>query len=295
MLTRRVALAGLAGAAISPLRAQTLPKTPVAATFSILADFLRVVGGDRMEIATLVGPGGDVHAYAPAPADARTVAGAKLIVENGIGLEAWVDQLIGTAAAQAPVVVASRGVKPRARDERAAYLDPHAWLSVANAKLYVANIRDGLRRIDVGDTKLFNTTAASYLVNLDALDADIRAAVETIPAARRVIVTGHDAFGYFGAAYGLRTLAAGSFGAGVAAGSRDVAAAVKQIKAQNAPVVFGDTLSDPQTIRQIAADSGATFGGILHADSLTPKGGGAATYLEMMRHNLQVLVAALRG
>jgi zinc/manganese transport system substrate-binding protein len=295
MFTRRAALAGLAaGVAASPLRAQVLPPFPVVATFSILADFLRVAGGSRVEIASLVGPDRDVHTYIGGASDARTLAGAKLIVQNGFGLEGWVDQLIGTAAAQAPVVVASRGVKARTRDERASTIDPHAWLSVANAKLYVSNIRDGLRRIDATDTKLFNTNVASYLVNLDTLDAEILAAVETIPAARRLIVTGHDAFGYFGAAYGLRTFSPTGLGAATP-GAREIAAAAKQIKGQNALVVFGDGVTDPQVSRQIATEAGATFGGVLYADALTPKGGVAATYLDLMRHNLQVLVAALRA
>lgn len=294
MLSRRAALAAMAAACGTPLRAQTqAPKLPIVATFSVLADLVHVVGGDRIDVTALVGPGGDPHAHVPEASDTRALAAARLIIVNALGLDGWIDQLIGTAAAQAPVVVASKGVKGRSPDERAAVLDPHAWLDVANAKIYVANIRDGLRRIEVASTKLFNANTAAYLGKLAALDTDIRAGVETIPPGRRLLVTGHAAFGYFGAAYGLRTFAPPALASGLS-GARDLAAAVKQVKAQNAPALFGDGRTDAGLIRRIASEAGVPFGGVLYADALTA-GAPAATYLDLMRSNLQVLVTALKN
>ena len=296
MVTRRLALAGLAGVLSGSrrLHAQALPTISVVASFSVLADFVRVVGGDRIEAAALVGPDTDVHGYEPTPGDARTLAASKLIVENGLGLETWIDQLIGTAAAQAPILVASRGVKVRSRDERGAALDPHAWMAVPNAKLYVANIRDALRRVDAGDAKLINAGAATYLAKLDALEAEIRAAVETIPAARRVLVTGHDAFGYFAAAYGLRSFTPPALTQRGSLGPREIATAAKQVKAQGAPALFGDAVSDPALLRQLAAESGVPLAGTLYADALTPASGPASTYLAMMRYDVRTILGALR-
>ena len=205
------AAAVAAAASLVPGRGQnkTQDRPRAVATFSILGDFVRNVGGERLELATLVGPNGDVHVYAPTPGDVKTIAAANIVFVNGLGLEGWIDRLIAASATRAPVVVASQGIRPRSgtRSQDHAVNDPHAWQSVVNAKLYVGNIRDGLIAVDATEKEIFEANATAYLVKLDALDGDIKAAIETIPPARRKVITAHSAFGYFGDAYGIELIA----------------------------------------------------------------------------------------
>src|SRR4029077_7943659 len=179
------------------------------ATFSILGDLVSNVGGERVQLKTLVGPNGDVHVYAPTPRDVKTVATANIVFVNGLGLEGWLNRLIAASGTHAPVVAASRGVKARngasLRDH--ATSDPHAWQSVANAEIYIGNIRDGLTAADPTGEKIYQTNAAAYLAKLEKLDAEIKAAVDRIAPARRKIIPTHDAFGYFGQAYGVEFIA----------------------------------------------------------------------------------------
>ena len=163
-------------AAASPLRAQD--RLNVVASFSILGDFVRNVGGDRVSVTTLVGPDGDVHVYTPAPADAKKIADAKLLVINGLGLEGWLPRLLQSSGSKAPIVTATKGIAPLKIGSDA---DPHAWQSVANAKIYVANIRDALVAADPADAEAFRANAQAYLAKLDALDREVREAVARIP------------------------------------------------------------------------------------------------------------------
>ena len=189
-------LVGLALAALaSPACAQDRLK--VVASFSILGDFARNVGGDRVEVTTLVGPNGDVHVYEPAPADAKKIADAKLVIINGLGLEGWLPRLVRSSGGKAKVVTTTDGVGRRILGAAA---DPHAWQSVANAKIYVANIRDALVAADPADTAAFRANADIYLADLDGLDRDVREAMAHIPLAHRKVISTHDAFGYFAAA-----------------------------------------------------------------------------------------------
>ena len=160
-----------------PARAQDRPN--VVASFSILGDFVRNVGGDRVSVTTLVGPDGDVHVYAPAPADAKEIAGAKLLVINGLGLEGWLPRLLQASGSKAPIMIATRGIAPLKSGSDA---DPHAWQSVANAKIYVANISDALVAADPADAEVFRKNAQSYLAKLDVLDREVREAVAANPA-----------------------------------------------------------------------------------------------------------------
>jgi zinc/manganese transport system substrate-binding protein len=203
MLHRRMFLAAALLLAAAPALAQE--RLPVVATFSILGDFVKNVGGDRVALTTLVGPNGDAHVYAPSPADARKLAEAKLVIVNGLRYEGWIDRLVKASGTKAALAVASKGVKAREAKGHGAdhSLDPHAWQSVANAKIYVANIRDALTLADSAGKNTYAKNAADYLKKLDALEAEVKAAVAAIPAARRKIITTHDAFGYFRLAYGI--------------------------------------------------------------------------------------------
>ncbi|MFZ1150295.1 MAG: zinc ABC transporter substrate-binding protein, partial [Xanthobacteraceae bacterium] len=211
MLTRRglLLLAGSVGLLIeTPVLGQD--RMNVVATFSILGDLVKNVGGDRVEVSTLVGPNGDVHVYLPTPGDARKLAAAKVVFVNGLGLEGWVTRLISASSTKASIVIASEGIKPRnMKDEHDTgdVPDAHAWQSVANAKIYVANIRDGLIALDPAGKASYDANAIAYLGKLDELEKQVAAAIAEIPADRRKIITTHDAFGYFSDAYGMTFIA----------------------------------------------------------------------------------------
>ncbi len=324
-ISRRIMLAGLAKAGLSVVAtgistaglAQTAPALParvpleVVASFSILADFVKQVGGERVAVTTLVQPGADAHVYSPTPADARAVAGARLVVINGLGFEGWVNRLIRSSGTTATVVTATSGVRPlKAKDGHGhAHAhghshghshghahgdhDPHAWQSVANAKLYVAAIRDALIAADPEGRAVYEANAAAYTAKLDALDAEIRAGIARIPADRRRIITAHDAFQYFEQAYGVRFLSPRGVTTGVEPSPQAIAQLITQIRREKTPAVFLENITDPRVIQRIAEETGARVGGTLYSDALTPAGGPASTYVDLMRHNLQQRVGAL--
>jgi zinc/manganese transport system substrate-binding protein len=275
-------------AAAPPLRAQD--RLNVVASFSITGDFVGNVGGERVSVTTLVGPDGDVHVYMPAPADAKKIANATLLVVNGLGLEGWLPRLLQASGGKAPITVATKGIAPLKRGSDA---DPHAWQSVANAKIYVANIRDALVAADPADAEVFRKNAQTYLAKLDALDREVRAAVKQIPESRRKVISTHDAFGYFAAAYGIEFIAPLGGSTETEASARDIAGIITQIKTEKIPAVFLENISDPRLMRRIAAETGARVGGTLFSDSLTTEKGDAPTYIDMVRHNIKALTSAL--
>jgi zinc/manganese transport system substrate-binding protein len=262
----------------------------VVASFSILGDFVQNVGGERVNVTTLVGPDGDVHVYTPAPADAKKVADAKLLVVNGLGLEGWLPRLVQSSGSKASIVIATAGIAPLKVGVAA---DPHAWQSVANAKIYVADIRDALIAADPAGAGAYRTNAESYLVLLDALDRGVRAAIAQIPLARRKVISTHDAFGYFAAAYGIDFIAPLGVSTESEPSARDIAGIITQIRAAGIPAVFLENISDPRLIQRIAAETGARIGGTLYSDSLTGEKGDAPTYIELVRHNIKALTRAL--
>ena len=274
----------------APVRAQD--RLNVVASFSILGDFASNVGGERVSVSTLVGPNGDVHVYTPAPADAKKIADAKLVVINGLGLEGWLPRLVQSSGSKATIVAATNGIAPLKIGSDA---DPHAWQSVANAKIYVANIRDALVAADPADTAIYRANAQTYLAKLDALDREVRDAIVQIPESRRKVISTHDAFGYFAAAYGVTFIAPQGVSTDSEASARDVAGIITQIKTSKIPAVFLENVSDPRLMRRISAETGARIGGTLYSDSLTDQKGEAPTYIDMVRHNIKALTSALRN
>ncbi|MFL4969564.1 MAG: metal ABC transporter substrate-binding protein [Xanthobacteraceae bacterium] len=277
--------------------AEAQDKIRVVATFSILADFAKNVGGDAVEVASLVGPDSDAHAYSPSPADGKRLADAKLVLVNGLGFEGWMDRLVKASGTTAVVVTASRGVKPRQMTEEDEHdhgkTDPHAWQSVANAKIYVANVRDALVQVDPAGKAAYEANAAAYLAKLDQLENDVKATIAAIPTARRKIITTHDAFGYFGAAYRMQFIAPQGVSTETEVSARDVAKIIRQIRTQKIPAVFMENVTDPRLMKRIAEEGGAKIGGKLYSDALSGPDGPAATYLDMMRSNLKEFQSAL--
>lgn len=272
----------------SPVRAAGALE--VVASFSIIGDFVKNVGGDRVNVTTLVGPNGDVHVYAPAPADAKKIADAKLLVINGLGLEGWLPRLLQSSGGKAPITVATNGIAPLRLGSDA---DPHAWQSVANAKIYVANISDALVAADPRDAEAFRANAGRYAAELDALDREVRAAVAQIPPAHRKVISTHDAFGYFAASYGIDFIAPSGVSTEAEPSARDVAKIISQIKSTKIPAVFLENFGDPRLVSRIAAETGSKVGGTLFSDALTDEKGPCPTYIEMVRHNIRTLTSAL--
>ncbi|NJL08851.1 MAG: metal ABC transporter substrate-binding protein [Methylacidiphilales bacterium] len=285
-------------------------KIKAVATFSILGDFVKTVGGDRLDVATLVGPDGDAHVYAPSPADARTLAEAGLVFVNGLGFEGWLDRLVKASGTKATLVVATKGVSPlkSEHDEHDDHdhdhghghaghhhgaFDPHAWQSVGNAKIYVANIRDALSAADPAGKEVYEANAKAYLDRLDALEAEVKAAIARIPAKRRRIITSHGAFQYFEKAYGIEFVSPTGVSTESEASAKAVSRIITQIRKQKIPAVFLENVTDPRLVKRIADETGAKIGGTLYSDALTAADGPAPTYIDLIRHNIEALTGAL--
>ena len=272
----------------SPL--QAAERIKIVASFSILADFVRNVGGDRIDLTALVGADGVVHVYTPAPGDAKRIAEAKLVIVNGLGLEGWLPRLVQSAGSKAQVVTATAGIAPL---KLGAAADPHAWQSVPNARIYVTDIANALAVADPDEAEFFRAQARTYLDKLETLDREVREAVAKIPLERRKVISTHDAFGYFAAEYGVQFVAPLGVSTETEPSARDIAAIIGQIKAQKIPAVFLENISDDRLIRRIAAETGAKVGGTLISDGLTGEKGLAPTYIDMVRHNIKALTSAL--
>jgi zinc/manganese transport system substrate-binding protein len=305
MLSRRLLIAAAAAAFVMPGPVSAQDKLPVVASFSILGDFVKNVGGDRIVLTTLVGPDGDAHVYSATPADAKNLAAAKVVFVNGLGFEGWIDRLVKASGTKAPLITATRGVKTRRTESSHGHdhghghshaeTDPHAWQSVANAKIYVANVRDALSKADPAGKADYEANAKAYLEKLDALEKEIRAAVDGIAKTRRRVITSHEAFAYFEAAYGIDFVAPQGVSTESEASAQDVAKIIRQIRAQKIPAVFLENVSDARLVKRIADETGAKIGGTLYSDALSAAAGPAPTYIDMMRHNLRQLAEALTG
>ena len=273
-------------------------KLKAVASFSILGDMVKQVGGDRVEVTTLVGPNGDAHVFSPTPADAKMLAGAQVFFVNGLGFEGWMERLEKASGFKGELVVASKGVKPLTMVEEEGggsevVTDPHAWQSLANGKIYVANIRDGLIKADPAGKATYEANAAKYLAAIDEEEKAVKEAIASLPPARRRIITSHDAFGYFADAYGLEIIAPEGVSTESEASAQDVAKIIRQIRAEHIPAVFVENVTDRRLLDQIARETGAKIGGELYSDALSPPDGPAPTYLDMFRHNIGALTAAL--
>lgn len=279
----------------------------VVATFTILGDMVRQIGGDEVAVTTLVGPDGDAHVYEPTPADARALGAANLVVVNGLGMEGWIDRLVKASGYKGPVTVTSSGVKPIAGEEEHGHdehghddhghdhgaFDPHAWQSVANARIYADNILKGLVAAAPDKAAVLRANHAAYEAKLDAVEAEIKAALKPIPRKDRKIVTSHDAFGYYGKTYGVTFLAPVGMSTESEAAAGDIARMIRQIKKEKIRAVFVETIADPRLLEQISRETGARIGGRVYSDALSAADGPAATYVDMMRHNLHQFTRAL--
>ena len=303
---------GLALAALSlGLQAQTQAPIKAVVSFSILGDMVQRVGGDRVVVDVLVGPGGDAHVFQPKPSQARLVGQAQIVFSNGLGFEGWMSRLLNTASYKGRHVVVGEGIEPiktaqaHGHDHKThskkghghdhGEIDPHAWQSVPNAMAYVGNIAKGLCAVDAAGCDSYQRNAAIYAAELKALDTDIRALWAVIPAAQRKVITSHDAFGYYAKEYGVTFLAPQGVSTESEASARGVAQLVRQIKKVEIKALFVEPISDPRLIAQIGRETGVKPAGELFSDALTDSKGPAASYVSMMRANTLALTKAIAG
>jgi zinc/manganese transport system substrate-binding protein len=332
-LAAAVSVITLFPAALATASAENLK---VVASFSIIADFAKNVGGDRVEITTLVGPNGDAHVYEPKPADAAAVAAADVVLVNGLQFEGFLQRLVEASGTKAPIVELTKGgevlknaEEEHHQDEAAegeqkheheaaeaepdqhaeegheqaneeahhdhGEFDPHAWQSVHNAEVYVKNIADAFCAADAAGCDTYRANAEAYGEKLEALEAEIKAAVAEIPEDKRVIITSHDAFKYFEHEYRLKFLAPEGVSTESEASAADVAALIKQIKEDKASAIFVENISNPRLVEQIASETGLKVGGELYSDALSDESGPAATYIDMMKHNISTIKGAILG
>ena len=317
-LSRRRALLAAAGLWLSATFgvAHAAPPLQAVASFSILGDIVREVGGDDVQLTTLVGPDGDAHEYEPTPGDAKKLSAAKVLFVNGLDFEAWLPRLVKASGFAGQTVVASKGVAPRKfaghghdhgdKDHGSAHghggeeghhhgdADPHAWQNLANGVIYARNVADGLAAADPAHADAYRKRADAYIARLQAADAAVRKTFAAIPAERRKVVTSHDAFGYFGDAYGVEFISAVGVSTAAEPAAGDVARIIEQVKREKVPAVFVENITSPRLVQQIARETGAKAGGTLYSDALSKPGQPGATYLDMFEWNVRQLAAALQ-
>jgi zinc/manganese transport system substrate-binding protein len=277
--------------AVTPAAARTLD---VVASFSVLADVVKNVGGDHVAVKSLVPPNGDPHDFEPAPTDAKAVGQAAVTFISGEGLETWFQRLAKAAGASIPPVVVSEGIQTHTFEEDGRILtDPHVWNSIPNVLVWVDNIEKALAKADPGDAAAFRKNAAAYKERLKALDASIRAELAAVPVNERKVLTSHDAFGYYGKEYGVQFLAPQGLSTETEASAADVAKLIDQIKADRVRTYFIENSNDPRLVRQIAQATGAQPGGELYPEALSASNGPVPTYEKLMRFNTDQIVKAI--
>lgn len=311
--SRRRALMAVAGLCLSAVFGVAHAAEPlkVVASFSILGDIVREVGGKDVSLTTLVGPDGDAHEYEPTPGDAKKLSAAQVLFVNGLDFETWLPKLTKASGFAGKTVVASQGVTPRkfahgaAEDKHDDHdhgdghhhhgdADPHAWQNLANGVIYARNVADGLAAADPAHAEAYRQRAAAYITRLQALDTSTKATFAAIAADRRKVVTSHDAFGYFGDAYGVSFIPAMGVSTDAEPSAGEVARIIEQVKRDKVPAVFVENISSPKLVQQIARETGAKVGGTLYSDALSKPGQPGATYLEMFEWNVRQLAAALQ-
>lgn len=283
-------------------------KPKVVATFSIIGDLAQRVGGDLIELMTLVGPDSDAHVYEPRPADAMALARADVVLVNGIGFEGFLQRLVDASGTSASIAVLTDGADILNDPDgghyhfvggqavfHAAPQDPHAWQSVGNVRIYVGNIARAFCNADANGCATYQTNANAYLDELTALDAEIHQAIATIPQDKRVAVVAHNAFRYFERDYGMTFLAPQGVSTESDASAADVATLIRDIREKRAAAVFAENIADARLVEQIASEAGLALGGTLYSDALSAPDGPAPSYVEMMRRNVATLTTAIGG
>lgn len=287
---------------IFPFSAFAHNKIRVIASFSILADLIKNVAGNHISLTTFVGPNASTHIYEPTPRDAQALKNAHIIFINGLHLEGFIDRLIIASGTKARLVKVSANISPlenknhehnAQRHHYHGNLDPHAWQAISNVEIYVKNIATAFCEIDEKSCTSYSKNAESYIQKLKAMQEALKNKIATIPKDKRIIITSHDAFGYFAQEYDFTILAPQNASTEAEATAADVAKLIKQIKANKATALFVENISNPRLIKQISKETGLKIGGTLYSDALSNENGPAATYLDMMEHNVKTIIEAI--
>lgn len=269
----------------------------VVASFSVLGDITQQILGEVARVETIVGPDSDTHAYEPRPTDSARFRGAAAVIQIGHGFEPWLSDVYAAAETTAPLINATTGIALHALPDAPEEYDPHVWHDVMRTKQMVRTISNALQRIFPADATTIATNTAAYEAELMALDREITEMVATIPAAQRVLVTSHDTFGYFAERYGF-TVIGTVFGVsteGSEPSASEIAQLVDTIRASKTRAVFIETMANPQLVERVAAEAGVTVAPALYTDALGAPDSIGATYIAMMRSNMQIIRAALQG
>ena len=291
LLLSAAAVAFVAFGVARPAFAETLD---VVASFTVLADVVKQVGGDHVKVSSLVGPNGDPHEFEPSPADAKRLNAAKVTFVSGEGLEGWMDRLITASGYKGTPVVVSEGINTRTMvDDGKTVTDPHVWNSPVNVKIWVGNIEKALSAADPADAADFKANAERYTKTLTELDAYAHSKFDKIADDRRKVLTSHDAFGYFGREYKVNFLAPLGFSTETEASAAKVAQLIEQIKTEHVKTYFFENSNDPRLVKQVAKATGAQPGGELYVEALSKSNGPASTYEKMFRYNVDQLAAAM--
>ncbi len=266
------------------------------ASFTVLADVVKQVGGDHVNVKSLVGPNGDPHEFEPSPTDAKSLKEADITFISGEGLESWFEKLVSASGYRGKPVMVSQGIETRTMEEDGkTVIDPHVWNSPVNVKVWVVNIEKALTSADPADAADFKANAAKFSKELDALNTYAKSVIGTVPKDRRKILTSHDAFGYFGREYGVQFLSPIGLSTETEASAADVAKLIDQIKAEKVKTYFFENSNDSRLVSQIAKATGAQPGGELYVESLSQADGPAPTYAKMFRYNVDQLSKAFAG
>ncbi|MEN5016484.1 metal ABC transporter substrate-binding protein [Erwinia sp. Eh17-17] len=265
------------------------------ASFTVLADIVKNVGGEHVAVKSLVGPNGDPHSFEPTPKDSQALAHADVVFVSGLGMEGWMDRLIGASGYKGQTVVASTGINTRKMEEDGKTItDPHAWNSMQNGVVYATNVMNALIAADPQDADYFRQHGKAYIEQLKQLDSWAQKEFSVIPQEKRKVLTSHDAFGYFGQRYGVEFLAPVGFSTESEASASDVAGLITQLKQEKIHAYFIENQTDPRLVKQIASSSGATSGGELYPEALTAKGGAADSYIAAFKHNVNAIVSSMK-
>lgn len=298
LLLVAVMIMGASAAQAEPLK--------VVASFTILGDLAKQVGGDDVTVTTLVGPNGDAHVFQPTPSDAKALKDADMIIINGLGFEGWMGRLIEASGTKAPVVTASAGLsKPltlkdtedKSHDHDHHHhgsIDPHAWQSITQGRMYVKTIAGALQKTDPTNANNYGERAAKLDTELAALDAWVKTEIATVPADKRRVITTHDAFGYFADAYQVTFLAPTGFSTDDEPSAKEMKHLIQQIQSGKTRALFLESMGNPNIIKQLAAETGAVVGPALYTDALSTESGPAATYQAMIKYNVTELVKAMQ-
>ncbi|HET6160666.1 MAG TPA: zinc ABC transporter substrate-binding protein [Dongiaceae bacterium] len=285
LLAAFLLVSGPAGAADKPV---------AVATFSILADLTQRIAGDHVEVLTLVGPNGDAHVFEPGPKESAELAEARLLIANGLGFEPWLQRLEDASGFKGKTVIAAEGVTPLKGNEELGPTDPHAFQDVSNTEIYAANIAKGLTEVDPAHAADFKANADKLMAELQGVDKELKAEFAAIPQDRRRILTSHDAFQYFGKAYGIEFVAVQGISTEAEPSAEDLAKIVRQARDGHLSAIFLENMADPRLAETVAQESGVGMGGELYADALSEPDGPAPDYLSLVRYNAKQLLAAMR-